>query len=96
MTREEGERELAQMQALKIELAINKAARETLEWALQGIGSCATQCPCCEMHRQVANRALGYDVAITTDRIDPMGKAAPPCTKTLGCWLPLGHEGHCD
>lgn len=37
--------------------------------ALEGIASCATQCPCCEMHRRVAEKALGYTVEITTDRI---------------------------
>lgn len=40
-----------------------------LQKALEGIASCATQCPCCEMHRQVAEKALGYSVEITTDRI---------------------------
>ena len=40
-----------------------------LEQALQGIASCATQCVCCEMHRQVALKALGYEVGITTDSI---------------------------
>lgn len=58
---------------------INKVINETnkpvltregkLELALQGIASCATQCVCCEMHRQIAEKALGYSVEITTDRI---------------------------
>lgn len=71
MTREKGEKELKQMEVLKIELATADAAIEKkLVAALQGIASCATQCPCCEMHRRVAVKALGYDVAIVTDRID--------------------------
>jgi len=60
---------------------INKALNEAhvpdtqtreqkLERAMQGIASCATQCPCCEMHRQVAERALGYKVEIVTDKLD--------------------------
>lgn len=54
---------------MKTELEIVKARAEKLEVTLQGIASCATQCPCCEMHRQVAERALGYTVEITTDKI---------------------------
>jgi hypothetical protein len=78
---------------------IHKAPPDKHERALQGIASCATQCPCCEMHRQVANRALGYEVVITTDRITPPGLAAGEnerCKVTPGCWLIKGHEGHCD
>ena len=41
----------------------------TLEQALQGIASCATQCVCCEMHRRIAVKALGYEVGITTDSV---------------------------
>lgn len=29
-----------------------------LEAALRGIASCATACPCCEMHARIARRAL--------------------------------------
>lgn len=50
--------------------ADTRTREQRLEQAMQGIASCATQCPCCEMHRRVAVRALGYDVAIVTDKID--------------------------
>lgn len=40
-----------------------------LQSALEGIASCATQCVCCEMHRQVAEKALGRSVEITTDKL---------------------------
>ena len=83
--------------ALRKPLKLSEQTREQkLECALQGIASCATQCPCCEMHRQVANRALGYEVVITTDRITPPGLAAGEnerCKVTPGCWL---IKGHCD
>ena len=46
-----------------------KERAKKLESALEGIASCATQCPCCEMHRQVAVKALGYEVDVTTDNI---------------------------
>lgn len=42
---------------------------EKLEQTLQGIASCATQCPCCEMHRRLAVKGLGYEVEITTDTL---------------------------
>lgn len=38
--------------------------------ALMGIASCATQCVCCEAHRQYALKALGHDVEIVTDTLD--------------------------
>lgn len=38
---------------------------EKLVQALEGIASCATQCPCCEMHRRLANKALGYSMPVT-------------------------------
>lgn len=31
---------------------------ERLLNALRGIASCATHCPCCEMHREIAERAI--------------------------------------
>jgi hypothetical protein len=31
--------------------------------ALQGIGSCATQCGCCEMHVRVAKQALNWQLS---------------------------------
>lgn len=43
---------------------------DKLERALQGIASCATQCPCCEMHRLISEKALGYEVEIVTDKLD--------------------------
>lgn len=46
-----------------------------LEQALQGIASCATQCPCCEMHRRIAEKALGYKVMIATNTYDPLAEA---------------------
>lgn len=42
---------------------------ERLERTFQGIASCATQCTCCEMHRRLAVKALGYEVEITTDTL---------------------------
>lgn len=38
-----------------------------LQTALEGIAACATQCVCCEMHRTIAVKALGYNVEITTE-----------------------------
>lgn len=43
-----------------------KERAEKLEAALEGIAACATQCVCCEMHRQIAEKALGYPVEVTT------------------------------
>lgn len=40
-----------------------------LEAALEGIASCATQCICCEMHRNIAVKALGYDVEISMEAV---------------------------
>lgn len=40
---------------------------DQLERALEGIAACATHCPCCEMHRQIAVKALGYNVEITME-----------------------------
>jgi hypothetical protein len=40
---------------------------QRLETALQSIAACATHCPCCEMHRNIAVKALGYDVEISTE-----------------------------
>lgn len=74
MNRVEGDKEL--VAELNVALAaVSKpkppqSREQKLEQALQGIASCATQCPCCEMHRRVAVRALGYEVTITTDSID--------------------------
>lgn len=34
------------------------SALQRLLNALRGIASCATQCPCCEMHRRIAEQAL--------------------------------------
>lgn len=63
--------ESALRKALNAPLKLSEETREQrLEQAMQGIASCATQCLCCEMHRRVAVRALGYDVAIVTDKID--------------------------
>lgn len=63
--------ESALRKALNAPQKLSEETREQrLEKAMQGIASCATQCPCCEMHRRVAVRALGYDVAIVTDKID--------------------------
>jgi hypothetical protein len=33
--------------------------------ALSGIASCATQCKCCAMHREIAERAVANDVSAT-------------------------------
>lgn len=49
------------------EPAIFERRIEEIETALQGIAACATQCVCCEMHRKIAIKALGYDVEIVTD-----------------------------
>lgn len=44
-----------------------QSREQKLEAALQEIAACATQCVCCEMHRKIAIKALGYDVEIVTD-----------------------------
>jgi hypothetical protein len=40
-----------------------------LQTVLEGIAACATQCVCCEMHRQIAEKALGYTIEVVTDTI---------------------------
>lgn len=40
-----------------------------LQKALEGIASCATQCTCCEMHRRIAVKALGYEVEVTMEAV---------------------------
>jgi hypothetical protein len=100
----------------KMRAAVNKALNEAhspdtrtreqkLEQALQGIASCATQCPCCEMHRQVAEKALGYKVEIVTDKISLAPSAGTRefaagenerCKLTPGCWFIKGHAGNCN
>lgn len=52
-----------------VDTNIFRQRAEKLEKTLEGIASCATQCPCCEMHRQLAVKALGYEVEITTDTL---------------------------
>jgi hypothetical protein len=57
---------------------------EKLTKALIGIASCATQCPCCEMHRRIANKALGHEVDLTyTVIIVPRDKASLPFTREV-------------
>lgn len=53
-----------------IDTNIFRQRASVLEKTLEGIASCATQCLCCEMHRRMAVKALGYEVQITTDRLD--------------------------
>lgn len=40
----------------------------TLENALRGIASCATQCDCCRMHVRIALRALGEADVLSQDK----------------------------
>lgn len=56
----------AKVLAMTNEQALVKRV-EVLTKALEGIASCATQCLCCEMHRNIAVKALGYEVEIITE-----------------------------
>jgi len=46
--------------ALEVALAERDAYARTLE----GVASCATQCPCCEMHARVARERLNKGAAL--------------------------------
>lgn len=53
-------------QTLDRQRRLERARAERLRRTLEGISGCATQCPCCQAHRRLAQRALVEAASIVT------------------------------